>query len=159
MRFQVFIVGLVWGCAGMLLDATETVGLVQPNLQFTHLSPGQGLTPGSVNAMLQDRQGMLWIGTETGLSGFDGYETITFQHNPNNGTSLGGGSVTALAEEPGGRLWVGTRQGFLERLDVEKRVLEHVVLKVKDSGETVDRIGAIQKHGTFELVNMVLSGA
>jgi signal transduction histidine kinase/ligand-binding sensor domain-containing protein/CheY-like chemotaxis protein len=144
MQFQVFIVGLVWGCAGMLLDATETVGLVQPNLQFTHLSPGQALTPGSVNAMLQDRQGMLWIGTETGLSGFDGYETITFQHNPNNGTSLGGGSVTALAEEPGGRLWVGTRQGFLERLDVEKRVFEHVVLKVKDSGETVDRIGAIQ---------------
>lgn len=144
MRFWIIIAVLALGFGCSFMCASEGLGLVQPNIQFTHLSPGQGLTSGAVNAMLQDRQGMLWIGTETGLSGFDGYETIMFQHNPNNGASLGGGSVTALAEEPGGRLWVGTRQGFLERLDVAKGEFDHISLKLPKSGEVMDRIGSIQ---------------
>src|SRR5246127_1777786 len=65
-----------------------------------------GLSSNVVNAILQTRDGFLWIGTDAGLNRFDGrHFTPIYFRGPK---STPQGIVSALAEGPDGDLWVGT---------------------------------------------------
>ncbi|MBD1208451.1 MAG: SpoIIE family protein phosphatase [Ignavibacteria bacterium] len=86
------------------------------NLLFEHLSYEQGLSESNVTAILQDKQGFLWIGTSNGLNRYDGYSIIIYRNDPNDSTSLANNAITALYEDESGILWVGTQNG-LHRFD------------------------------------------
>ena len=45
--------------------------------RFQSLTMTEGLSSGSVNCMLIDTDGFLWIGTDAGLDRYDGYEVDT----------------------------------------------------------------------------------
>ncbi|MFN8446383.1 MAG: two-component regulator propeller domain-containing protein [Caldilineaceae bacterium] len=82
-----------------------------PTARFTHLTTEDGLAQNNVQAILQDRQGFLWFGTSDGLSRFDGYNFVTFKHNPDQSNSLPGNLVTDLAEDAEGMIWITTAEG------------------------------------------------
>lgn len=86
-----------------------------PAPRFTHLTNEDGLAQNRVTALLQDRQGFMWIGTGNGLSRFDGYSITTLRHDPDNDNSLGGNNIVSLMEARDGNLWVGTTDGGLTR--------------------------------------------
>ena len=70
--------------------------------------PTEGLRPPFVYALLQDRQGYLWLGTAEGLVRYDGTRFVAFTQKD----GLAEDFVVSLREEPGsGRLWVGHYQG------------------------------------------------
>ena len=66
-----------------------------------------GLLSNQVNAILQTRDGFLWIGTELGLLRFDGQHFAPVTFLPKAVPVF----VGSLAEAPDGALWVGTRAG------------------------------------------------
>ena len=66
----------------------------------------------SVFALLQDRDGFLWIGTQDGLARYDGYRMRTLRHDPNDPASLSSGRIRTMLEDARGRLWVGTENGL-----------------------------------------------
>jgi len=66
----------------------------------------QGLSSEVVSAMVQDHQGRLWVGTEGGLSYFDGR-----RFSPYPG-ALPPGFVQSLAVGLDGAIWVGTDGGL-----------------------------------------------
>ncbi len=68
-----------------------------------------GLPQNSVTAIVQTRDGYLWLGTEEGLVRFDGTRFIVF--NKRNSV-LRSNSVWALLEGQDGSLWIGTRGGL-----------------------------------------------
>lgn len=68
-------------------------------------------------AMLQDRDGLIWIGSQTGLVSWDGYRSRQYIADSNVPGSLPAAFVNALHEDRQGRLWVGTDSGGLARLD------------------------------------------
>ncbi|GAB2853348.1 hybrid sensor histidine kinase/response regulator [Hymenobacter ruber] len=71
-------------------------------------SPTEGFRPAFVYALLQDRQGYLWLGTGEGLVRYDGTQFTTFTKKD----GLAEDFVVSLREEPNtGRLWVGHYQG------------------------------------------------
>ena len=70
---------------------------------------GQGLPQNSVTALLQTRDGYIWLGTYSGLVRFDGVAFRIF--NRWNTPDLKNDQVTALHEDPDGGLWVGTYGG------------------------------------------------
>ena len=76
--------------------------------QYSFRDYVDGLGNLSVNCLLQDRSGFLWIGTESGLYQYDG--SRFWQFGPKDG--LPGGFVRALTMDRDGRLWIGTRDGL-----------------------------------------------
>lgn len=73
-----------------------------------------GLPSDSVTAIVQTRDGLLWIGTDAGLARFDG---VKFTEVP-LATSATNHSVaiTALCEDSDGFLWIGTAQSGLFKI-------------------------------------------
>ena len=74
----------------------------------------QGLPQNSVNAMLQDHNGYLWIGTFGGLARFDGERFTIFTSANTPGFSSD--QIFSLYEDRSGVLWIGTVAGGLTRL-------------------------------------------
>ena len=69
------------------------------------LTSREGLLSSAINAIHQDGDGLLWIGTEIGLERFDGRDLQPFK------AALPDPIVLSLASE-GRRLWVGTLRGL-----------------------------------------------
>jgi len=74
-----------------------------------------GLPQNSVQAMLQTRDGYVWLGTEEGLVRFDGERFEVF--NRTNTPELPGQDVKALFEAPDGSLWIGMIGGLARLKD------------------------------------------
>jgi signal transduction histidine kinase/streptogramin lyase len=74
----------------------------------------EGLPQNSVNAMLQDHQGYLWIGTFGGLARFDGERFTVFDSA--NTPGFGSDEIYSLYESRSGALWIGSVDGGLIRL-------------------------------------------
>jgi len=85
--------------------------------RFDHLRVEEGLSQGSVNALIQDSRGFLWVGTDDGLNRFDGYQFLVFRPDPVNPDAIEGNIVTALTEDPDGDLWIGTSGAGVQRYD------------------------------------------
>ena len=75
---------------------------------------GSGLPQNYVYAILQTRDGYLWVGTRGGLARFDGVRFTTFDDRTPG--QLRDSEVWALAEGPDSALWIGTYGGGLTRL-------------------------------------------
>jgi len=75
----------------------------------------EGLPGDSVTAILQTRDGYLWIGTSAKLVRFDGVKFTEFPlpATDTNATAR----ITALCEDTTGKLWVGRLEGGLVCLD------------------------------------------
>ncbi len=71
-----------------------------------------GLSQNTVQCITQDHLGYLWFGTQDGLSRFNGYEFLTFHHNPTDSLSINHNSVTAIFEDSENNLWIGTLTGL-----------------------------------------------
>ena len=67
-----------------------------------------GLPQNSVLAVLQAREGYLWLGTANGLARFDGVRFKVF----GLADGLPGLLVRVLLEDREGTLWIGTGSGF-----------------------------------------------
>jgi diguanylate cyclase (GGDEF)-like protein len=84
---------------------------------FVNLGRAQGLLHPVVKALAEDRDGFIWVGTQGGLSRYDGYRFRNFLHRENDPTSLPSNVISDLATDGGGRLWVASYSGDLARFD------------------------------------------
>ena len=80
----------------------------QPAYRFEQLPSDMRLLQGGINCITQDKKGMLWLGTWSGLTRYDGYSLRTFQEEPGVPDGLQSDQVTSLVEDHAGMLWVGT---------------------------------------------------
>jgi signal transduction histidine kinase/ligand-binding sensor domain-containing protein len=69
-----------------------------------------GLPQNTVQALLQTKDGFVWLGTEVGLVRFDGNGFQVFDKN--SAPALPGNDVRCLLETSDGALWIGTSEGL-----------------------------------------------
>ncbi|MEM9917587.1 MAG: two-component regulator propeller domain-containing protein [Bacteroidota bacterium] len=81
--------------------------------QLERISIEQGLSQSSVNALAQDEQGFLWIGTQDGLNKFDGLEFEYMRSRPFDTSSLSNNFISSLLVDHKNRLWVGSMRDGL----------------------------------------------
>jgi len=64
----------------------------------------------AVNAILKDRQGLVWIGTDAGLECLDEKtgKFTHFLHDSGNPNSISSNNIRAIYEDRKGNLWIGT---------------------------------------------------
>ncbi|BET66522.1 hybrid sensor histidine kinase/response regulator [Opitutales bacterium ASA1] len=101
------LVALAWGASSHALDPerrTDEYGLVQWN-------SAHGLPGNSVRAVLQTRDGRLWVGTDSGLARMDGTVVLAFTRN--NTPEITDDTVLTLHEDDAGTLWIGTNRGVV----------------------------------------------
>ena len=85
-----------------LLFSSFRLSMAQTPL-FHSLDTSDGLSSSTVNTLLVDSRGILWVGTACGLNRYDGYEVKTFfkyddSHNVN--------SVADIQEDCNGDVWI-----------------------------------------------------
>ncbi len=78
---------------------------------LTVFGKDEGMLAGSVRALLEDRQGTLWVGGYDGLSQIDGTRVTHYSRRE----GLSSARVWALAEDSRGSLYIGTADGGLNR--------------------------------------------
>jgi signal transduction histidine kinase/ligand-binding sensor domain-containing protein len=71
----------------------------------------QGLPQSSVNTILQDHAGYLWVGTFGGLARFDGERFTVF--DPASTPNFGGARILDIFESRSGVLWLATTEGLI----------------------------------------------
>ncbi|WP_286049364.1 EAL domain-containing protein [Rheinheimera sp. KL1] len=84
------------------------------------LTPDQNLSQGSVNDLLLDRQGFLWIATDAGLNRFDGYKNLLIGADSAQLQSL---AFTQLLLDKKQRLWALAPRSGLYAFDPAKAQL------------------------------------
>lgn len=102
----------------LLVFASWSYG-AQSLMRFERLTIDNGLSSNSINHIVQDRQGFLWIATKDGLNRFDGYEFKIYRHIADDPHSLPENWVEKLFIDNRQRLWVGTSNG-LAYFDTDK---------------------------------------
>ncbi|WP_462317774.1 hybrid sensor histidine kinase/response regulator transcription factor [Marinilabilia sp.] len=84
----------------------------QDNYHFEQLSLEDGLSDPTVQAILRDDKGMLWIGTPEGLNRYDGDLMTSFHNDPNEPHDLPDNNIFFLARDRKQNVWVGTGNGL-----------------------------------------------
>lgn len=97
-------------------------------LRFEQLSVGDGLAQESVLAIVQDHDGFMWLGSQTGLSRFDGYKVTIYRNVVGDARTLVNNWVRVLHLDRKGRLWIGT-DGGLDRYEPATRSFTHFTPK------------------------------
>ena len=101
--------------AAAALASPEPPGL-DPSKALTQLgldtwTTDHGLPSATVTAVLETRDGYVWLGTYDGLARFDGTRFAVFTQED----GLGNNGIRALCEDREGNLWVGTNGGGVAR--------------------------------------------
>ena len=91
----------------------------QVSIRFQRVGIDEGLSQATARALVQDREGLVWIGTQDGLNRFDGEDFTVFRRDQQDPRSLTDNHVTALLVDHAGILWVGTQSGGLGRYDAD----------------------------------------
>lgn len=111
---------LVLLCGSATAGPTAGPAALPLQSSFQHLTAENGLSQMYVSAILQDRQGFLWVGTKDGLNRYDGRRFTVFHHVPFDSNSLSDDFITVLREDSQGFLWIGTAAGGLSRFDPDR---------------------------------------
>lgn len=77
------------------------------DLCFRHFSVEDGLSSNSVRALMQDKYGFLWIGTDEGLNRYDG-TTVKLYRLKDRGANEAISSLYSTLN----KIWIGTDEGI-----------------------------------------------
>jgi ligand-binding sensor domain-containing protein len=143
--------------AGILPDESSAQG-VSDSRRITTWTIADGLPQGTINSILQTRDGELWIATFGGLLRFDGIEFRTFDLDTVPG--LPSTRITSLAPDGEDGLWITTQFGHL--IHFRDGALTEVRTPPDVVGETIalarDAAGAMWTLGSEGMVRRYAAG-
>ena len=96
------------------------------DFHFQTIGSEEGLAQNTVTALLQDRAGYVWVGTQAGIQRYDGYGFRAFATPAAEPAETGDAPVSALVEDANGTIWIGTGGTGVEKLDAARGTIVRV---------------------------------
>lgn len=120
--------------------STNVVAGPQQALVHRRFTTEDGLPGNIVKAVLQARNGYLWVGTEEGLARFDGRQFRAYTAENTPALKAIGQTVWSLSEDADGTIWAGIFGGLLRIRDLEftaftNGLLQRFVLQAEPAGD------------------------
>jgi ligand-binding sensor domain-containing protein/signal transduction histidine kinase len=98
----------------------------QANLKFERVTTEKGPSTGTINSILKDKLGFIWICTNAGLIRYDGYNFKEYKHSPVDSNSISGNQIWSIIQDRLGDLWIGTSgRGLNKYLYKEDRFVHY----------------------------------
>lgn len=108
-------------------------------IRFQRLSLEQGLSQSTVNDILLDQRGFLWIATQDGLNQYDGYEFKVFKFQPDDTNSIPNNFIYSLQEDTLRHcLWVATHGGGLAKVNFSSGLISRLYHRDGDTNSLAD---------------------
>ena len=119
--------GILWAATfGGLLEFDMTDMRIV-DFQVTS-SRSDSLNSNDLVSVLEDREGILWVGSYSkGLNKFVGKKSVfqSYRHHPCDDSTIGNDTVFAILEDSNGFIWVGTEAGGLDMIDPATSTVKH----------------------------------
>jgi len=112
------------------LQAAE-ISSVQ-NLSLKQISVEDGLSQGTVNSILADQSGFIWLATDNGLNIYDGY---TFKQLPGPDNSFLNATIYFVKQDIEGYVWINVN-GTLYRYKPSTNKYQNIMTDTSDNGES-----------------------
>lgn len=84
---------------------------VLQNIEICRFSKNLGIPTSEIQAIHQDKEGLIWIGTRLGLYRYDGFQAKRYKNNPKRPTMLSSNRINCLGDADD-CLWIGTDNGL-----------------------------------------------
>ncbi|MBK9106831.1 MAG: histidine kinase [Saprospiraceae bacterium] len=97
---------LIIGFYGLFIIPVQLLSQVD-NASFQHLNIENGLSNNTINSIVQDDEGYIWIATNDGLNKFNGYTSKLFYPNKLDSNNIVNTSLGCSFKDSKGRLWFG----------------------------------------------------
>lgn len=120
--------------------------------KFNHLTTKDGLSQSSGHAILQDSQGYMWFGTNSGLNRYNGYEVSVYKHNPEDSTTISGDNISVIYEDRRGNLWVAATGAGLNLFNRNKDTFSHYKIIYTETGEVAS--GGISNNSVSSILEL-----
>jgi ligand-binding sensor domain-containing protein len=141
----------------LILITSGKLGAQENQHTFHNLNEKDGLVENLVFCLLKDSRGILWVGTQNGLSRFDGSHFYNFKRTRDK-NSLPHNAIECLTEDSNGNIWGGTDNGIfryspsINKFDIfqsPSNAVDNVIHNI-----TCDKTGAIYATTTFSLIKL-----
>jgi signal transduction histidine kinase/ligand-binding sensor domain-containing protein len=129
----------------------------QKHYIFEHITKKDGLSQGTINAIIEDKKGFMWFGTNDGLNRYSGASLTVFRHNERDSLSLNGNLINALAEDHEGRIWISTSSGMLQYYDPFTSEFHPYLKLIPDDTSGLDKISVTSLF--FQAPDILWAGA
>ncbi len=142
--------------------------LLRANTQysFLRLNNIDGLVNNQVTCFLKDSKGFIWIGTTAGLSRYDGFDFVNFQHSIGDTTSIADNYIVNLQEDKNGNIWIETRWNYVFYNVEQQKFYTNLddILKTNNLNDEIEKVYIDEskniwikryKNGCFELYDPV----
>lgn len=101
---------------------TAQAKLIHP-IQYKQISTFNNLPTDEVQQVFQDRDGMMWFATRSGLCQYDGYKVTTYKSNLYTPFLLSNNNIYCIEDDGNHKIWMGTPDG-INVLDKEKSTIQ-----------------------------------
>lgn len=96
----------------MLVNIKSMNVYAYTHLNFRNITNEDGLSQATVESIIQDKKGYIWIGTNDGLNRYNGYDFKVYRHDDEDKNTITNNYIVDLEEDRKGNLWIGTANGL-----------------------------------------------
>lgn len=108
---------VIFSCVNLLFVPIGVKAKNYENIKFENFTIEQGLPQATVETMVQDKRGYLWIGTNDGLARYNGYEFKVYRNEIGINSTIVGNYIVDLKIDKDNNLWAATTTG-LSKIDL-----------------------------------------
>lgn len=120
------------------------------HFSFQKIGQENGLSDNNVQCIYKDKNGFMWIGTESGLNLLDGSDITIFKNIPGNPNSISYNFINDITADTSGLIWIGTQKG-LNSLDPFLRKFTRVPLhkNTNTNNDNIVSLAVDKKNNLF----------